>query len=161
MRAALYARVSTDDQSTDSQLSRLRTWATSNGHVVAVEAVDVVSGRAAARPGLDRVLAEVRGHHVDLVAAVKVDRLARSVLHLSTLAEQVHASGAGLEFVDQGLRIPPGRTDPTASLLLAMLGAVAEFERDLISSRTREALAHLKAKGVRLGRPRKRVVPGP
>jgi DNA invertase Pin-like site-specific DNA recombinase len=161
VRVAIYARVSGPGQSVDSQLARLRAWAAGDGNEVAVEAMDTASGRHVVRPGMDRVMAEARGHHVQIVAVVKVDRWARSIQHLSTTLAELHGLGVGFVAVDQGLRISPGRGDPTATLILHVLGAVAEWEASIISERTKESLAFLKSQGKRLGRPPKtRLSPG-
>jgi DNA invertase Pin-like site-specific DNA recombinase len=102
---------------------------------------------------MDRVMAEARGHHIALVAVVKVDRRARSVHHLSTSLAELHRLGVGFAAIDQGLRIPPGTQDPTSELILNVLGAVAEWEGSIISERTKEGLAFVRARGTRLGRP--------
>src|SRR5262249_4907935 len=83
-RAALYARVSTAEQSPAGQLETLRAFANARGWPV-VEYVDHgVSGATERRPGLDALLAAVRARAVDVVACVKLDRLARSTHHLVT-----------------------------------------------------------------------------
>ncbi len=153
MRVALYARTSTSDQDGSSQLERLREWARREGHEILLERTDVASGRLVRRPGMDAVMAEARGHHVQLVAVAKVDRWARSVQHLAASVAELHELGVEFVAVDQGLRVGKDRSDPTATLILHVLGSVAEWEASIIRERTREALAALKARGVRLGRP--------
>jgi DNA invertase Pin-like site-specific DNA recombinase len=159
MRVALYARTSTSDQDGSSQLERLREWARGEGHEVVVERTDVASGRLVRRPGADEVLAEARGHHIQAVAVVKVDRWARSVQHLSTTVAELHELGVEFIAVDQGLRVSRDRSDPTATLILHVLGSVAEWEASIIRERTREALAALRARGVKLGRPPRKGIP--
>ena len=150
-RVALYARVSTDDQDAGSQLGRLREWALAAGFAVTAEGVDVASGRLARRPEFDRLLSLARGHHIHALAVAKVDRAARSVQHLAGVVAELHRLGVDFHAIDQGLTV--ARSDPTSKLILSVLAAVAEWEADIISERTRDALAAKKAAGVRLGRP--------
>lgn len=147
-RVAIYARASTSGQSTEPQLDALRAWATRSG-VEAVEFVDNgVSGKRDRRPALDALLDAVKRREVDGVAVVKLDRLARSMRHLTTLADTFDALGTDLIVLDQAVDT---RT-PSGKLLFGVLAAVAEFERELIVSRTRAGLAAAKRRGVRLGR---------
>ncbi|MGA9044667.1 MAG: recombinase family protein [Thermoplasmata archaeon] len=159
MKAAIYARVSTEDQDASSQLARLREWAARENHAVVLEEHDQASGRNVRRPGFERVMQEARGHHVQLVLVTKVDRIARSVQHLAATARELHDLGVELVAVDQGIRISKDRTDPTGELVLHILASVAEWEASIISERTKESLAHLKASGKRLGRPPKKGIP--
>ncbi len=148
-RAALYARVSTRDQHTEAQLQRLRAWASQAG-LEAVEFVDEgQSGRKVERPALRSLLDAVRRHEVDVVAAVKLDRLARSTRHLCELADVFEASNVDLVCLDQAVdtRTAAGR------LLYRVLGAVSEFEADLIRERTLDGLAAARKRGKRIGRP--------
>lgn len=149
----IYGRVSTLDQTAESQLARLREWAAREGYAVALERIDQATGRHVQRPGLEAILQEARGHHIQVVACCKVDRLARSMLHLSAVAHELHGLHVDLVFVDQGLRISSSRADPTSGLILGILSSVAEWEASIISERTKEALSHRRAMGVRLGRP--------
>jgi len=155
----LYARVSTCDQDATSQIARLREWAVREGYSVGLERVDTATGKNVRRPGLESILQEARGHHIRLLAVTKVDRVARSVQHLAGIASELHSLGVGFYAVDQGIRISPDQSDPTSNLILNVLGAVAEWEGSIISERTKASLAHLKSKGVRLGRPRKKGIP--
>jgi predicted site-specific integrase-resolvase len=81
-RAAIYARVSTTDQTAENQLLALRDFAMSRGWAVTVFVDSGVSGAKEKRPALDAMLAAVRARKVDSVSCVKLDRLARSVHHL-------------------------------------------------------------------------------
>jgi len=151
MRAALYARVSTSDQTLDPQLDALGAYAEARGLEVAeVYADEDVSGAKDRRPALDRLLADARRRRFDAVACVKLDRLARSVRHLTALAAEFDALGVGLVVLDQAI----DTTTPAGRLLFHTLAAVAEFERDLIRERTRAGLAAARRRGKRLGRPR-------
>src|SRR3990172_6558068 len=110
-RIALYARVSTADQTPEPQLHALREYAARRG-LDAVEHVDRgASGARARRPALDRLLAAVHRREVDAVAVTKLDRLARSVRHLCELAADLDARGVALVVLDQGIdtTTPSGR----------------------------------------------------
>lgn len=151
MNVALYARVSTRDQSDDNQLIRLRDIAASRGYTVIGEYADVASGADARRPALDAMLNDAKLGRIDRVMATKLDRLARSVVNLADLVADMECWKVGLELLDQ----PIDTTTPTGRLTTVILGAVAEFERELIRDRTRDGLKRARAEGKTLGRPRK------
>src|SRR5262245_6076065 len=130
-RAALYARVSTSDQTPATQLEALRAFGTARGWRTAEYVDHGVSGAKERRPGLDGLLAAVRARRVDVVACVKLDRLARSTRHLVTLAADLEALGVDLVVLDQAI----DTTTPSGRLMFHVLAAIAEFERDLIRDR--------------------------
>jgi DNA invertase Pin-like site-specific DNA recombinase len=141
--AAIYARVSTCDQTVAPQLDALRSYCERRG-LDAVEFVDEgISGAKDRRPALDSMLAAVRRREVDLVAVVKLDRLARSVRHLTTLAAEFEALGVDLVVLDQGV----DTSTPAGRLLFHVLASIAEFERSLIVERTRAGLAAARRRG--------------
>ena len=109
-----------------------------------------VSGAREKRPALDALLAAVRARKIDVVACVKLDRLARSVHHLVALMREFEALGVDLVVLDQQI----DTTTPAGRLLFHVLAAIAEFERDLIRDRVLAGLKRAKAQGVRVGRPR-------
>jgi DNA invertase Pin-like site-specific DNA recombinase len=147
-RAALYARVSTNNQTAENQLLALRAEAERRGWA-AVEYVDTaVSGSKASRPALDAILAAARSRKLDVVSVVKLDRLARSVHHLLELGRELDALGVHLVVLDQ----PVDTTIPAGRLMFTMLGAIAEFERDLIRDRIHDGLTRARAQGKHLGR---------
>ncbi len=149
VNVALYARVSTVDQHPEAQLHRLREYAAARG-AEAVEFVDHgVSGRKDKRPALDKLLGAARRREVRAVVVVKLDRLARSVRHLTQLAEEFEALDVHLVVLDQSI----DTGTPAGRLLFSMLGAIAEFEADLVQERTRAGLAAARRRGVQLGRP--------
>lgn len=151
MRAALYARCSTQDQTLDPQLNPLREHAVRRGWEP-IEFVDEgVSGKQATRPGLDALLAAARRRQVDAIVVVKLDRLARSVRHLTHLAAEFEALGVQLVVLDQQL----DTSTPSGRLLFSVLGAIAEFEADLIRERTLAGLAAARRRGRKPGRPAK------
>lgn len=150
MRAALYARVSTTDQNSQLQLEQLREYAQRRG-LEASEYVDHgVSGAKAKRPALDALMDAVRRREVDLVVATKLDRLGRSVQHLTALAGELEALGVDLAVIDQGL----DTTTPTGRLTFHVLAAMAQFERELIRERTLSGVEAARRQGRYPGRPR-------
>ncbi len=150
-RVALYARVSTTDQHPEVQLGALRQYALDRGLAITEEYVDHgVSGAKDRRPALERLLADARRRRFDAVACVKLDRLARSVRHLTTMAGELEALGVDLVVLDQAI----DTSTPSGRLLFNVLGSIAEFERDLIRERTAAGLAAARRRGKRLGRPR-------
>ena len=150
-RAALYARVSTTDQTPETQLEALRAYATARGWSATEFTDHGISGAKEKRPALDALVAAARARKIDVVACVKLDRLARSTHHLVTLAKELEALGVELVVTEQAI----DTTTPTGRLLFTMLAAVAEFERELIRERVIAGVRRAKAKGKKLGRPRK------
>jgi len=149
MSIALYARVSTLDQHPEIQLHALRQYAAARG-VEAEEYVDTgVSGAKDRRPALDRLLADARRRRVSAVVVAKLDRLARSVRHLTTLAAELAALGVDLVVLDQSI----DTGTPSGRLLFHVLGSIAEFERDLIRERTAAGMRAARRRGKRIGRP--------
>jgi putative DNA-invertase from lambdoid prophage Rac len=153
MKVALYARVSRADesQSPENQLMRLRTYAKDRDWEIFDEYIDTASGADDNRPQLEMMMTEARARRFGLVLCVKVDRLARSTTSLYRIVSELEARGIKFECTDQDI----STNTPTGKLLLSVLAGVAEFERELIRDRTKAGLARAKAKGKRLGRPRK------
>lgn len=150
MKVVLYTRVSTRDQNVDTQLQPLRTYSTGRGLEVLAECVDVgVSGRKEKRPGLDQVMALARARAVDAVIVAAFDRFARSLSHLIRALEEFDHLGIG--FISLREQLDLG--SPTGRLSFAVIGAMAEFERELIRERIRAGLARARSQGKRLGRP--------
>ena len=149
-RIALYARVSTADQHPEAQLLALRPYAGARGLEVAGEYIDHgVSGSKDRRPALDRLMADARRRRFDAVAVTKLDRLARSTRHLVNLAAELDAVGVDLVVLDQAI----DTGTPAGRLLFHVLGAIGEFERDLIRERTVAGLRAARRRGARIGRP--------
>lgn len=150
MALALYSRVSTGEQNPEPQLHALREYAVRRG-CEALEFVDHgVSGSRDSRPALDRLLTAARRREVDAVVITKLDRLARSVRHLTQLTAELEALGVDLVVLDQGI----DTSTPTGRLLFNVLGSIAEFERDLIRERVRGGLQAARRRGTAIGRPR-------
>ena len=122
------------------------------GWEITAEFVDAgVSGAKDSRPELNRLLAEAHRRQFDSVVVWKFDRFARSVSHLLRALETFRS--LGIEFVSLSEQVDT--STPTGKMVFTVLGAVAELERSLITERVRAGLRNAKAKGRRLGRPRK------
>lgn len=153
-RAALYIRVSTDEQakhgvSLDAQEERLRAYCTMRGlDLAAVVRDEGVSGfkRLADRPGGAELLQMIARREVSHVVVLKLDRAFRNAGDALTRTEEWDRSGVSLHLVDMGgTALDTGSA--TGRMMLTMLAGFAQFERDLISERTAAALAFKKSKG--------------
>ena len=149
LRAALYGRVSTSDQSTENQLTELRRYAADRGWSIAEYVDQGVSGARDSRPALDRLVADARRRRIDVVVCWRLDRLGRNLRHLVVLVEELRS--VGVDFVSLGEGIDA--TTPAGRLQLHVLAALAEFERARIAERVRAGLARVRASGRRRGRP--------
>ena len=149
-RVALYARVSTDKQSTENQLIELRSAAARMGWEVVGEFVDRgISGAKgrADRPRLDAMLKGVARKEFDIVAAWSVDRLGRSLIDLVGLLQELHSTGVDLYLHQQGINT----TTPAGKALFGMMGVFAEFERGMIVERVKSGMARAKKNGTKSG----------
>jgi DNA invertase Pin-like site-specific DNA recombinase len=151
-RVAIYARVSTSDQSTDVQVEVLRAEAAHRGFAVAGEYIDDgVSGVKVSRPALDRMLADVAAGQIDVVLVWKLDRLGRTLSGLLNLLDGFTASGVGFVSVnDAGI----DTTTVTGRLLTQVLACFGSYERDLIKMRTEAGRERARRNGVHCGRPK-------
>lgn len=155
MKAAIYARVSTLDQTADNQLLELRRYVEARGWT-AVEFVDRgVSGAKDRRPALDELVRDAKRRKFDVLVCWRLDRLGRNLRHLILLLDDLQAVGIGFVTLGEGI----DTTSPTGRLVLHVLGAIAEFERARVQERVRAGLARARAQGVKLGRPRRRIDP--
>jgi DNA invertase Pin-like site-specific DNA recombinase len=110
---------------------------------------DKVSGATTNRPALQSALKHVRKG--DVLVCHSMDRLARSLADLLKLVEELTRRGVSVEFVKENLSFT-GDDSPASKLMLAVMGATAEFERSMIKERQREGIAAAKAEGRHLGR---------
>lgn len=135
-----YQRVSTVDQNTDRQL---------DGVELDKMFTDKASGKNTDRPELARAVEYVR--EGDTLVVHSMDRLARNLDDLRRLVRELTAQGVKIEFIKENLTFV-GDDSAMNTLLLSMLGAVAEFERSMILERQREGIAIAKAAGKYKGR---------
>lgn len=150
-RVVIYARCSTyHHQDPEVQLRQLRLYCESRGWSLIKEIVDHgYSGATDRRPGLTELISLARRRDVDVVCVVKLDRIFRSLKNL--LAILMELEELNCEFVSITDQID--LTTATGRLHVQLLGAFAQFERDLIRDRTMAGIAHAKSKGKVLGRP--------
>jgi len=154
LKVATYSRVSTSDQHCELQVHELREYAARRGWTVVEEYVDTgISGAKASRPELDRLMREASRRAFDVVLVYKLDRFGRSVRNCldGISALRTH----GVRFLAVSQNIDTDENNPTARLMLHILAAVAEFERELIRERVASGVANARRQGKRLGRPRR------
>src|ERR1700690_1027426 len=137
LRLAIYARVSTEEQregqTIDSQVSELERFAREKGWILAGTYKDEGwSGGVMERPELDRLRDDAQKGVFEAVLINDVDRLARDVAHLGVIKRDLERKGIKVIF-----RKLPSDTSPTYNLMVNILGSFAEFEREMISDRTR------------------------
>ena len=150
-RAALYLRVSTDQQTTENQLLVLQEVALRSGWSVVATFEDAgISGAKGRdkRPGYDALLKAISRREVDIVAAWSVDRLGRSLQDLVSFLADIQAKGCDLYLHQQAV----DSSTPSGRALFQLSGVFAEFERELIKTRINAGLDRARSKGVRLGR---------
>jgi site-specific DNA recombinase len=156
MRIIGYCRVSTADQahegvSLDAQKERIGAWAAGRG--LAFDPVDLhtdagISGkRSDNRPGLRAALDAVTHAGGGVLVVYSLSRLARSVRDTLAIAEQLERAGADLVSLSEQI----DTTSATGKMVFRLLAVLAEFERDLLSERTRAALNHKRARAERIG----------
>jgi DNA invertase Pin-like site-specific DNA recombinase len=147
-RAVLYMRVSTVDQHPETQLHDLRGLAAQRGYEIVAEFTDTISGTKAKRPGLNQLLSDTRRGKFDVVLVWAFDRIARSVRHfLEVLDELTHLQ---IEFVSFRENVDTG--GPLGRAMVAIIGAIAELERNLIIERVRAGMRRAKLEGRQIGR---------
>jgi len=157
VKIAIYARVSTHNgQDPEMQLRELREYCQRRKWDITREYVDIgISGRKEKRPELDQLLHDAHRRYFDAVVVWRFDRFARSVSHLLKALETFRA--LGIEFVSLSEQVDT--STPTGKMIFTVLGAVAELERSLIVERVCAGLRNARAKGKKLGRPRKLTKP--
>ena len=154
--AAIYARVSTlnGGQDPTMQTRELEEYCQRRGWEVFDCYIDNgVSGKKDSRPQLNRMMQDAHERRFSVVVVWRFDRFARSVSHLLRALETFNA--LGVQFVSLSEQVDT--STPTGKMVFTVLGAVAELERNLIVERVRAGLRHARAKGKRLGRPKKLV----
>ena len=153
MKAVGYVRVSTDKQadfgvSLEAQSEKVRAMAVVQG----AELLDVIvdageSAKSLTRPGMVRLLSLVDSRSVDAVIIAKLDRLTRSVKDLAELLERFNRRGVSLVSVAEALDTGTA----AGRLVLNIMTAVSQWEREAIGERTRDAMRHKKANGECVG----------
>jgi DNA invertase Pin-like site-specific DNA recombinase len=148
-RAAIYVRVSTSEQDTALQEAELRQYAESRGWNCVVYQDKAQSGAKNDRPALNQMLSDMRRRKFDVMVVWKLDRLARSLKQLLTIGEECRSLGVDLVSLRQNI----DTTLPAGRLTFQILGAVAEFERELLRERVKAGMAQARRTGKHVGRP--------
>jgi len=146
MKVAIYCRSSTTDQSTAAQEQTCRDYCERNGHTIYRLYIDSgISGMKSSRPAFNDLLRDMRLVRFNCVMVTKLDRMGRSLQHLLSLFDEF--TGKGIHFIATTQNIDT--SSAIGKFQLQMLGAFAEFERNIIAERTREGLQFAKNVGKR------------
>lgn len=140
-----YARVSTADQNPDHQIDALMRAGVEDRNVY----LDVISGAKSSRPKFDLVMQMLR--EGDMLKVTRLDRLGRSMVHLTNLGAELRERGIGLHVIEQGINTATAE----GRAMYGMFAVFAEFQRELIIANTRDGLAAARARGRVGGRKRK------
>lgn len=149
---ALYARVSTKEQTNENQIGGLVEWAERNGKRYRLYE-EKASGKNVERIELERMMSKADDGKWEAVVVWKIDRFSRSVRDFVQLFERLNRAGVGFVSVSQGIDTR-NKNDPAVKMLISLLMVFAEFERDMIVSRTKEGMARAKREGKKIGRPK-------
>lgn len=151
-RAAMYLRVSTTNgQTTDTQRQAIERYCKAQDwDVVEVYDDSGVSGAVDARPGLDRLKADVAKGKFDVVVVWRFDRMARSTTHLLDCLSLFHRYSVDFVSVTEAI----DTSTPVGRMVYSFLAAIAEFEREIIRERVKAGVDRARTQGIRLGRPR-------
>jgi DNA invertase Pin-like site-specific DNA recombinase len=153
-KIVLYVRVSTSGQSYASQEEELRKYCDARGWKASdISTVrEKVSGAAKSRPALDSIIGAARQGKIKTVLVYKMDRLGRSVSHLSWVIGEFQRMNVGLICTSQG--IDTSGDNATGKWQANILACFAELERDLTRDRVRSGIASARKRGSKIGRPR-------
>lgn len=160
MNVVGYVRVSTLDQGEngsglDAQESAIRSECERRGWNLIGVLTDVASGKSTKkRPSYAEAIRLCDSGEAEALVAAKIDRLSRSTLDFAQLLEGAQKGGWSVVVLDLGV----DTSTPNGELIVSIIAAMAQWERRMISQRTKEALAEKKKQGVHVGRPRYMVV---
>jgi len=151
-KVALYCRVSTlKSQTTENQVLELKKYCEGQGWTIHKIYEDKgISGAQHDRPALDEMLRDAENHRFNLLVVWKIDRIARSVVHLLEVLTTLRRLGIGFVSTTQAINTESAQ----GRMLLTFLGGISEFERELCSERIKCSMARCRAEGIKLGRPR-------
>lgn len=150
MKVAIYARVSTEEQTLSTQINICREWVEKNDHEIFKVYADVISGTKSSRPFFNKLLDDLRHYNFRMVVVTKLDRLGRSLQHIISVLDEFKVKSVEFVAVTQNINT----SSATGRLQWQIMGAFAEFEREIISERTKEGLRYAKNVGKR-GRDKK------
>jgi len=144
-KCALYVRVSKEEQHPENQIEHLEKYVELFKWQIYKVYVDKISGTKSSRPELNNMLIDMRKGLFDTIVIYKLDRMGRSLKHLITICEELNNKNIALVVTSQNI----DTSTASGKLLFHILGAVAEFEAQLISERTKQGLKRAKNVGKR------------
>ncbi|MBW2969481.1 recombinase family protein [Candidatus Woesearchaeota archaeon] len=145
MKIAIYCRVSTNEQDADKQEHICREYCNRNNIEIYNVYKDIISGAKQSRPGFNKLLKDMRLYRFNTIMVTKLDRIGRSLSHLLSLFDEFNKKGINFIAVTQNI----DTTTAAGKLQLQIMGAFAEFERNIISERTKEGLRRATGVGKR------------
>ncbi|HEY9777687.1 MAG TPA: recombinase family protein [Planktothrix sp.] len=149
IRAAIYTRVSTDDQNCDRQVRDLTEFAERRGFAIVSVYKEVASGVKDDRSERAKVIAAAKARKIDAILVTELTRWGRSTIDLMTTLQDL--ASWGVSFIPQtGMQMD--LASPMGKLMTTIFAGLAEFERDLLRERTKSGLAAAQARGQVLGR---------
>lgn len=156
MKVIIYARVSTNSQDYDRQISDLREYAKRMDYNVVKEFSEKISGakKVAEREQLSELLKYVEAHHIDKVLIYECSRLSRRIVDFLQVIEELNEQKVSLYIHQNGLEtlLEDGSINPIASLVLGIIAQFNSMERSLIRSRMRRGYNHFRDNGGKVGR---------
>lgn len=148
MKIAIYARVSTDEQNSQTQINECVAYCQARNWEFTIFADDGVSGTKTSRPAFDKMLDSVKAGDFQAVMVWRFDRASRSTMHLLSLLDDLRKMN--IDFIS--IREQVDTSTAAGKLMFTMISAFAQFERDSISDRTKAAMKRLKSEGKHCGR---------
>jgi DNA invertase Pin-like site-specific DNA recombinase len=145
MNVAIYCRVSTEEQDADKQELACVEYCQRMNHKVVKVYKDVISGKTTSRPEFDMLLDDMRQWKFNCIMVTKLDRIGRSLKHILSLFDEFKSKSVNFIAITQNI----DTTSASGQLQLQIIGAFAEFERNIISERTKEGLKYAKNVGKR------------
>jgi len=145
MKVAIYARVSTEEQNAQTQVEMCKEYCRRMDYEVYNAYTDVFSGTADKRPSFNILIEDMRSLKFDTIMVTKLDRLGRSLQHLLGLLDEMTNKKVQFIAIQQNI----DTSTASGKMQMHILGAFAEFERNLISERTKDGLARAKNVGKR------------
>ena len=156
MKVAIYVRVSTKKQDETNQLPYLREIANKRGFEIYREYSDEASAKDANRPGWKGLMQDASEHIFEAILVTNLDRVMRSLLQLNITMTNLQTYGVKLICADIG---EIDYTSPMGKVQMQIIGAIAEWEREIIVQRTKEGIEARRARGIHLGRKKRDDIP--
>lgn len=144
-KAAIYARVSTQEQHIKKQVEICQEFCKNNGYLDPIIYMDTISGATQSRPAFNRLLEDLRKYKFRVLIVTKLDRVGRSLQHLISIMDELQKKKVEFVAVTQNI----DTTTPSGRLQWQIMGAFAEFEREIIRERTKEGMRNAKNVGKR------------